>query len=132
MAIWPFRKRDRSLGEGGEEIACRYLKYQGLKILARNYRCPHGEIDIIAYDQDTASHFGSDCIVFAEVKTRRSDAYTTPASAVDEDKRRRIKKVAGYYLTHRRAGDMSVRYDIISIVMGEGEPRVQHIAGAFS
>jgi len=132
MAIWPFRKRDRSLGANGEEVACKFLKHHGIKILARNYRCPHGEIDIIAFDKDAASHFGSNCIIFVDVKTRRSDAYATPASAVDEDKQRRIKKTAGYYLTHRQATEMPVRYDIISIVMGDGPPRVQHITGAFS
>ncbi len=132
MAIWPFKKRDLSFGQQGEEIAARYLTYHGLKILARNYRCPHGEIDIIAFDEDTRSHFGTNAIVFVEVKTRRSDAYTSPASAVDENKQRRIKKIAAYYLTHRRAGEMDVRFDIISIVVGKGKPRVQHITGAFS
>ncbi len=120
-----------TFGQQGEELAANFLKYHGFKILARNYRCPHGEIDIIAFDRDSASHFGTNCIVFVEVKTRRSDAYTTPQSAVDEDKQRRIKKVAAYYLTQRRAGEMSVRFDIIAIVIGKGEPRIKHITKAF-
>lgn len=131
MPIWPFRKRDLSLGELGEQIAYRYLKHQGMKILACNYRCPLGEIDIIAFDKDSPSHFGMNCIVFAEVKTRTSDTYSAPAAAVNEEKQRRIKKVAAYYLTHHRAGEMSVRYDIISVVIGKGEPRIRHIAAAF-
>jgi len=132
MPIWPFRKRDLSLGQQGEALAVRYLKHRGLKILARNYRCPVGEIDIIAFDKDSASHFGEDCVVFAEVKTRTSDTYTSPAAAVDEDKQRRIKRTAAYYLTRHRAGNMRVRYDIISVVLRRSdEPQIRHITAAF-
>ncbi len=131
MPIWPFKKRDLSFGQQGEEIAAKYLKYRGLKILARNYRCPVGEIDIIAFDKDSPGHFGMNCIAFVEVKTRKSDTYTSPDAAVDEEKRRRIKKAAAYYLTHHRAGEMNVRYDIVAVVMGEGQPRIRHITAAF-
>ncbi len=131
MAIWPFKKREFDLGQQGEDLACKFLAYQGIKILARNYRCPHGEIDIVAFDKNTTSHFGSNCIIFAEVKTRKSDKYTSPASAVNEAKRRKIKKTAAYYLTHHRSGEMSVRYDIVSIVIGMGEPQIEHIQAAF-
>jgi putative endonuclease len=131
--IWPFRHKDKPLGQRGEDIALKHLRNRGLKILARNYRCPFGEIDLIALDsRKRVGHVGPECIVFVEVKTRTSDQYVKASAAVNEAKRRRIKKAASYYLTHRRAGEMNVRYDIISVVMSEEDGlRVEHIVGAF-
>jgi len=130
--VWPFRPA-KSLGQRGEMLAARALKRKGLKILARNYRCPAGEIDIIALDRSTRGVSGRETIVFAEVKTRSDDAYNTPESAVDARKRRRIRKAARYYLSRYPTQQHAVRYDIVAIVAPEGsKPRINHIPGAFS
>ena len=131
--MWPFRReRKDDLGQRGEQLAERFLKRMGLKILACNYRSPTGEIDIIALDRSTGKRDGGETIVFVEVKTRTSDRYTNPASAVNANKKRRIKKVAHYYLAHHQTGGYNVRYDIVSIVAPKNEkPQLKHIPGAF-
>lgn len=139
--MWPFgRKRARDaaagqtgdLGRRGERIARKTLRKHGLEILAENYRCPDGEADLIALDPSTRKESGAETIAFVEVKTRASDRYTAPASAVNADKRRRMKKTADYYLRTHDADGFNVRFDIVSIVIRPGqEPQVQHIPGAF-
>jgi len=131
--VWPFRRRGRSgaLGRRGEDIARNYLKGQGLKILAVNYRCPAGEADLIALDC-SAAEAGSETLAFVEVKTRSCDAYTDPVSAVNADKQRRLRKIARYYLATRDANGFDVRFDIVSIVIPPGgRPRVAYYPGAF-
>jgi putative endonuclease len=139
--MWPFRSRREKghsfstnsdstavRGACGEKLAQKHLRRAGLKLLATNYRCPTGEVDIIALDRRTKP----DTIVFVEVKTRTSDRYTSPAGAVDAEKQRRIRNVANYFLHHKQAEDLLVRYDIVSIVLPDaGEPRIEHIPDAF-
>jgi putative endonuclease len=132
--IWPFRRGpDQSaLGPRGEKLARKFLKRLGLKVLAENYRCPAGEADLIALDPSTRKELGAETIVFVEVKTRRSDRYADPESAVDSRKREHLRKVAKYYLATRRAEDFCTRFDIVSIVLRQGEqPQIKHIPGAF-
>lgn len=128
--MWPFRQ-GKPLGPSGERIAAGFLKRRRLKILATNYRCPPGEIDLIALEGATREN-PLETIVFVEVKTRSSDLYTEPSSAVDSEKRRRVRKAARYYLATRPTEDYNVRFDIVSIVMRPGEkPQVEHIVDAF-
>ena len=131
--MWPFRPRGGPpLGARGEKMARRLLKRRGMKILARNYRCPAGEADLIALDCSTRGQFGAETIVIVEVKTRRSDRYTSPAGAVDADKRRRLRKIADYYVATRHADDLNLRFDVVSVVIPEGQqPRIEHIPNAF-
>ena len=129
--MWPFR-RDDSLGPRGERLAARHLRRAGCKILARNYRCPVGEADLIALDPSTRKASGAETIVIVEVKTRRCDRYGSPAEAVNADKHRRLKKVAGYYVNTRGADEFNLRFDIVSVVVAEGrKPRIEHIPNAF-
>ena len=113
-------------------MAARFLKKRGLKILARNYRCPPGEADVIAMDASTRAVCGAETLVFVEVKTRRSDAYTDPRWAVDAGKRDRMRKVAKYFTSARGAGEFNVRFDIVTIVAPDGdEPEITYIPDAF-
>jgi putative endonuclease len=125
------KKTDVPLGQHGEDLACKYLRQCGLKILARNYRCPVGEIDIIAYSRRTCKIAKANTILFVEVKTRQSDRYIAPEETVSEDQQLHIKKSAAYYLTQRDSGDANVRYDIIGILMTPSGPKVNHIHHAF-
>ncbi len=141
MPVWPLGKSrkqaDRTqtagLGAKGEKLARQFLKTQGLKILAANYRCPSGEADLIALDPSTKAQAKAQTIVFVEVKTRTSDRYTSPEAAVDGSKRQSMKKVADYYLSrHDPEATYNVRFDIIAIVSDEqGQSSIKHIADAF-
>ena len=139
--MWPFRRKgpgetsdaeSSPLGPRGEKLARKLLKKQGMKILARNYRCPVGEADLIALDPSTRRKTGAETIAFVEVKTRRSDRYSDPESAVDPKKRRRMRKVAEYYLTAHDIGERAVRFDVVSVVLPtDGRCEIRHIPDAF-
>jgi putative endonuclease len=131
--MWPFARRNsRGLGADGETLARRYLSRLGLKILAENYRCPAGEADLVALDKSTRKTLGAETVVFVEVKTRASDHFSDPESAVDADKRRRMRKIANYYLSTRGSDGLNVRFDIVAIVCPPGEePHIRHIPDAF-
>ncbi|MFW6155082.1 MAG: YraN family protein [Planctomycetota bacterium] len=121
--MWPFG-RNLSTGRRGEKLAARALKRAGCAILARNYRCPAGEADLIALTGET--------LVFAEVKTRSTDRYVDPAAAVNKAKRERYRKVARYYLHRTRRWDLDVRFDIVAVVIAPGaKPVVRHVPDAF-
>ncbi len=101
---------DRSrlnIAEMGESFAAGHLKAHGYKILAQNYRSGRGEIDIVAQD--------GDCIVFVEVKTRRSLKFGTPQAAVTTQKQRQISKVAMGYLHAHNRFEAPCRFDVIAI-----------------
>jgi putative endonuclease len=122
---------EKDLGPRGEALAAKFLTRQGLKILARNFRCPAGEADLIALDSSTARTAGAETIVFVEVKTRSSDRYSSPESAVNDAKRRKMRKVADSYLAARRTEGFNVRFDIVSIVIrDDGKPQIKHLVDA--
>ncbi len=131
--MWPFgRRRCGPLGLKGEKLARRFLKHRGMKILATNYRCATGEVDLIVLDKTTRSLRGAETIAFVEVKTRSSDRYTDPEAAVDAEKSRRIRKVADYYLATHDAEGFNVRFDVVAILLREGEePQIKYIPEAF-
>jgi putative endonuclease len=120
------------LGAEGEDQARRFLARAGLKVMARNYRCPAGEADLIALDRSPQRGCTAPTVVFVEVKTRRDDTYTDPESAVDANKRRHLRAVANYYLASRGGQNFNVRFDVVSVVLRDGEkPRLRHIVDAF-
>ena len=129
--MWAFGRR-KSLGWVGERLAAKHIRRKGYKILARNYRCPVGEADIIALDASTRGQIGGETIVLVEVKARSSDTYVSPESAVDRRKRAQLARVADYYVVRHRAEDYAVRFDVVTVVAGpSGRPEVRHIIDAF-
>jgi putative endonuclease len=129
--MWPFRRKPLPLGQRGEQLAARHLRRQGLKILARNYRCPVGEIDLILLDRSTRK-LGAATIVFVEVKARTSDHYTDPEAAVNAEKKRRLRKIANYYVGKHNAQDYTLRFDIVAVICPDGEtPTIRHTPEAF-
>ena len=101
---------DRSrldIAKMGESLAVAHLKARGYEILAQNYRAMRGEIDLVAQD--------GDCIVFVEVKTRRSLKFGLPQAAVTAQKQRQISKVALAYLQTHSLFDAPCRFDVIAI-----------------
>ncbi|HOC03486.1 MAG TPA: YraN family protein [Candidatus Ratteibacteria bacterium] len=97
----------REKGFAGEEIAARFLRKNGYKILERNFATKSGEIDIIANKKRT--------IVFVEVKTRNTDNFGSPAEAVDSKKLTRLGTVANYYIQKKRLEKFPYRFEIVSI-----------------
>ena len=129
--VWPFG-RAQPLGRRGEGLARRFLQRRGLKILARNYRCPAGEVDLIALDRSTRADLGAETIAFVEVKTRSGSGLAEPQAAVDAHKRRQVQRVADYYLAHHRAAGYAVRFDVVSVVCRPGQKaHIHHIPDAF-
>lgn len=110
------------LGKLGEDLAANYLIDKGYQILERNWRSGHKEIDIIAlYD---------DILVVVEVKTRNTDDYGEPDIAVGVSKQRMLIWAADAYVRHKNL-NVDVRFDIISIVISDQEPEIEHIEDAF-
>lgn len=113
------------LGNEGEREAARFLRRQGFRILARSYRTPLGEIDLIAADGTTT--------VFVEVKTRRSSQAGQPFEAVDRLKQLQLTKLALAYLKSKGWLEQPARFDVVSIVWSESgaAPEITHYRNAF-
>jgi putative endonuclease len=102
-----------SRGRKAEELACARLQQQGLRLVARNYRSPFGEIDLVMLERDT--------LVFVEVRHRSSADFGTPAETVDRRKQARLRATAEHYLQNTpRASKKACRFDIVAIT-GNGE-----------
>lgn len=110
------------LGKKGEDIAARYLVGKGYKILHRNWRYLHKELDIVA----TQNKY----LVVVEVKTRLSDYWEEPKEAVRRKKQKNIIEAADEYVTRYNI-NLDVRFDIISILISNGKVEVEHIEDAF-
>jgi putative endonuclease len=118
---------NRRLGRRGEELAARYLRRHGHKVLYRNFRAKHGgEVDIVCRDKSCNT------LVFIEVKTRRSTQFGAPAEAVTRDKQHLIARGALAWLGMLDHPDeVLYRFDIVEVLF-EGEvPRINHIKDAF-
>lgn len=112
-------------GKLGERAAKTQLRKAGLKFLTANYASPHGEIDLIFRD--------GDCLVFVEVKTRSSEAWTRPASAVNARKRRLLSKTALHYLRRLTQPYVRLRFDIVEVLLEEGQVReIRHLPNTFN
>ena len=119
----------KELGAKGEEIAVRYLKSRGYRILERNYRIKLGEIDIIAEQ-------GTD-LVFIEVKTRSDILFGSPFDSVTVPKQKQLAKVALEYISRQNFYNRPARFDVIGVLLrGLGDAqfhdaRVELIQNAF-
>jgi putative endonuclease len=116
-------EQQQQLGRLGEDAAIQCLQAQGYRILARNYRCRFGEIDLIARDGAV--------LAFIEVKTRRSRAFGTAAGAVTLQKQRHIIKAAQIYLAHMKSAQEICRFDVVTIEMAAHQLRIEVIKNAF-
>lgn len=113
-----------ALGRYGEDLAAQHLQAAGMTLLARNWRCRDGELDLVARDVDGT-------VVFCEVKTRRSTAFGSPAEAVGPVKARRLHRLAALWLRQHPSGGCPVRFDVVSVVRPRGRPPVvQHLREA--
>jgi putative endonuclease len=117
------RRSRIEIGALGEQLAVEHLHGLGLRIVARNWRCRYGELDVIAAE-------GADTLVFVEVKTRTGDGFGGVAEAVTPQKVRRIRRLAGLWLAGQESGWSQIRIDVIGVRLGHRRtPEVTHVRG---
>jgi len=112
-----------ALGRWGEEEAARYLRKQGMRIIARNYRTPVGEIDIVARKKKI--------LIFVEVKTRRTDTFGAPQDAVGLMKQRQIVRAAQWYLGDSNENGLEPRFDVVAVKQEGDRAIIEHFPDAF-
>lgn len=106
------------LGRQGEQIAAIYLERQGYVIMEHNWRCPLGEVDIVARE--------GDCLVFVEVRAWRPGQYGTPEASITPRKQAKMLEVAQSYLQAAGLDDANWRIDVIAIDL-DGNARVKRL-----
>ena len=114
------------LGRWGEELAAEYLRRKKYSIVAANYRCRLGEIDLIAENRKY--------LVFVEVKLRKNSRFAEAMEFVDAGKQERLKNTASLYLSVHET-EKPARFDVIDIYAPEGletkNPKIRHLEDAF-
>ena len=115
-----------SRGAAGEVLAARFLRDKGYDVLASNFRCRQGEIDIIA----SIGNY----IVFVEVKTRQENALYAPREAVTAAKQRRLLQAVSIYLS-RFPTALQPRFDVVEVITKVSDPmkieEINHVIGAY-
>lgn len=123
---WPevLVARKDELGKRGEECAAAFLADAGYRVLARNWRCAQGEIDLVA-ERDGE-------VVFVEVKTRSSTSFGHPFEAITVAKLARLRRLAAAWCDQTDARPGRIRIDAIAVIAGSGaEPVIEHLEGVF-
>tara|TARA_R100001244_G_scaffold21048_10_gene22438 strand:+ start:2367 stop:2741 length:375 start_codon:yes stop_codon:yes gene_type:complete len=115
----------QSSGNAAEALARQHLEQHGLRLLAQNWRCRRGELDLVMLHADT--------VVFVEVRYRRHTAWGGAAESVDARKREKLITAATYFLQQEsRWGKYPCRFDVIAInADGNSPPRLNWIQNAF-
>ena len=117
--------KQQAIGNHAESLACDFLQTRGLRLVARNFRCKGGELDLVMLDQDT--------VVFVEVRARKGSRYGSALESVTYAKQRRLIHAANYFILrndpqHKR----SYRFDVVAIQGEPGNnPDIQWIKSAF-
>jgi putative endonuclease len=112
-------------GRKNERLAEKFIRRKGMKILARNWRCKTGEIDLIALDGKT--------IVFVEVKSRRSEDNLPPEAGITSAKRKHLIRAAKWFINMKKAWDLVYRFDVIAVIdEGKSRPVIRHTPYAFT
>ena len=114
-----------SVGAIGEQLARKFLKRLGYRILETGFSVRQGEIDIIAVDKRV--------VVFVEVKTWTRSGQGGPSDAVDDRKQKRITSAALQYLKQNRLLETAARFDVVQVILEteSGEPEIRHFQNAF-
>jgi putative endonuclease len=104
-------------------VAEEFLRARRYRIVARNFRCRAGELDLVALDGDT--------VVFVEVRSRRGAGAGTPLESVDARKQAQVSRVARHFLAGERWHDRDVRFDVVGVRFDREPPEVEHVRAAF-
>lgn len=113
----------QQLGKLGEDLAAAHLQAKGYSLLARNYRYGHNEIDLIL-------RHGNE-YVMVEVKTLQAGTGLYPEASVTIRKQGEIKKAATAYVEVHNLSNCIVRFDVVAVTIGPGEPLLEHFVDAF-
>lgn len=113
----------QKIGQMAENQAISYLERQGLRLIARNFRCKMGEIDLIMQDKD--------CIVFTEVRYRKNDMFGGGAASVTVYKQRKIQLTAQLYLQTKGLNNTPCRFDVVTLTSQPASPAIQWFKNAF-
>ncbi|SHG08815.1 YraN family protein [Streptoalloteichus hindustanus] len=118
------KRTTAQLGRQGEDMAAAHLEQQGFVVLSRNWRCPQGELDIVATDGDR--------VVICEVKTRAGPGWGKPVEVLTEAQRRRIRHATMAWLSTFRVPWCDLRFDLVGVTWPpDGPVRLHHLEGAF-
>lgn len=112
------------IGSFGENLAVQFLENRDYNIIARNFKCVQGEIDIIATKDEE--------IIFCEVKTRSNKSYGNPAEAVNNFKQKHLWNAAEYYLYKNNLINSYVRFDILEVFVDGSAITINQIKNVFS
>jgi putative endonuclease len=111
-----------ALGREGEQVAVEYLERAGLRVLARNWRCADGELDIVAAERQV--------LVVCEVKTRSGTRFGTPLEAITRNKQARLRRLAARWLAANGVLFEEVRIDVIGLIRDQsGQYEIEHVRG---
>jgi len=116
----------KDIGDRGEDLAAEFLKNEGYRVLERNYRFERNEVDLVCLDPDKGGE-----LVFVEVKTRSGSGFGPPEASVTDEKKRSLIEVSRAYLHERQLEGAPSRFDVVGIVLAEGEPEIEHHENAF-
>jgi putative endonuclease len=116
-------RRRLDLGNFGEDLAVKKIKRLGYKKIIRNFRCPLGEVDLIAKDGDT--------LVFIEIKTRKGKSIGYAKEAVDARKRRQLSKAALAYMKSHDCIEAKARFDVVAVSLEGSGAQIEVIKNAF-
>lgn len=112
------RGDSQALGRRAEQLACEHLQRHGLRLLAQNWRCRRGELDLVMLDGDT--------VVFVEVRCRRHLAWGGALESVDAHKRQRLIAAAEHFLQQEaRWSRHPCRFDVVAVQPSAGTPPAQ-------
>jgi len=111
------------LGESGENLAAMYLEKNGYKVIARNYKCRYGEIDIIAKEKDIWC--------FIEVKAVAKGKGESPFDTIGKKKIEHIENSAAHYVAENKLGREKIRFDAVGIRVSEGKSEIELVKGIF-
>jgi putative endonuclease len=108
----------KEIGNMGEQLALNFLKKKGFRILETNYRCPQGEIDIIARQKE--------CLVFIEVRTKANSAFGSPEESITMTKKRHLVMATNHYLQEQAKLPASWRIDVVAVEI-EADNKIKRI-----
>lgn len=116
----------QQVGALGEDLAVAELERQGMEIIARNWRCPIGELDVIAVETVGTRR----TLVFCEVKCRTGLGFGDPLESITEAKVRKLRQLAAQWLISEGRHANDVRLDAVGVIMLRGAlPRLTHVRG---
>ena len=114
------------IGNQGEDLAASFLKEAGYRVLERNYRFERNEVDLVCLDPEKGGE-----VVFVEVKTRTGHGFGPPEASVTDEKQASLIEVSRAYLHERRLDGAPARFDVVAILLTDGDPQIEHYENAF-